>query len=181
MNEYLNWVDAVKNETRTIKRATCTVFRQNKNPLNKLDINHVLTGNNWIDELSPKKAMVTFSKSSKHLIIIPKTIVDEYIFYPLFEENSDGYGFKKDFQKYEHRGKSILIKYREDGDFLIVTLLSGQKKAAKKIDLLKLPQEYWEQIDIISDDPLIKFISVVKNKVEKLSDGNGIEIVDSIC
>lgn len=180
MSKYTSWVDLISDKTNEIKYETNTIFRQNSKPLGKLDINYVLTGKNWIDGLYSKEAMVTFSKSSHHLIIIPKIIVDKHIFHPLFKKYADEYEFRLSFQNYEHRGRSIRIKYREDSGSLVVTLCTGIKKKAKEIDLLLLPYYYYEKINILSDEPLSEFIKIVIDRIKKLSDGKGVAILESI-
>ena len=180
MTKDTSWIDIISKSINDIKAKTNTVFRQHFNPLNKLDINYVLTGYNWIDGLTSKDAIVTLSKSSHHLIIIPKITINKYIFDPLFKNYSDGYGFRIKFQNYEHRNKSIRIKYREESGSLIATLCPGLKKDGNKIDLLKLPNEYWEKIEILSDDPLSEFLKIVIDRVKKLSDGKGIRVLDLI-
>ncbi len=89
-----DWVNIISDSTREIKQQTNTVFRQNRYPLDKLDINFLLYGNNWKDGLHCKDALLVFSKSSHNLVVMPKKVVGAYIFNPLFEEYSDGHQFK---------------------------------------------------------------------------------------
>ncbi len=174
MNKNIDWVDLISAKTETINTETNTVFRQNSNPINKLDIYYLLTGENWVSGIKHKDAIVTFSGSSQNLIVIPQTVIDRYIFNPLFKDYGDGYQFKIIMQNYEHSQRRVRIKYRVEADFLIATLCPGLKKSAKKIDLFKLPREYWQKVEIVSEKPVDEFIQIVKTRVRNLAQGKGI-------
>lgn len=168
----MDWTSKIEGRKNTnfIKRETNTLFRQ----LDTLDVYFTLTNNDWKKGADSKDALVFFSRIQKYLVVIPKNVVDKYIFYPIFEEVDGKYQFKAECLKYNYKESAISILFSEDNG--IVSIRSNGDGHKKTIDLFRLPKEqYWKKIDLSSsEDPLMDLVYYIKKMTKELSDGKGV-------
>ncbi len=71
-------------------KETNTIFRQNGKKLGIENVSFTLSKNNWRSDEGNKNAIAYFSETSKQLVVIPKIIVDKYIFDPFFKKIQKG-------------------------------------------------------------------------------------------
>jgi hypothetical protein len=168
----MDWISKIKGKKNTnrIKRETNTLFRQ----LDTLDVYFTLTNNAWKKGADSKDALVFFSRILKYLVVIPKKVVDKYIFYPIFEEVDGRYQFKTEYLKYNYKENAISILLSEDND--VVSIRSNRGSHKKSINLFRLPKEqYWKKIDLsFSEEPLMDLVYYINEMTKELSDGKGV-------
>lgn len=177
------WVDKIygRDKTNHIKKATNTLFRQ----LHSLDISFSMVGKNWKGGKTDKDALVAFSKGQgiseePLLVVIPKRIVDKYIFYPIFENFGNGYSFKPKYSHFNYIDNKINLILNKNSS--IISLRYNSECKGLTIDLFYLPEgDYWFPIDLRSySDPVGELVSKINETVKKVSDGKGIRVIEKL-
>jgi hypothetical protein len=167
--------------TKLIKKETNTLFRQHEKPLDGNDIYFGLDGTKWKNGKESRIALVFFSRGSKHLVVIPESIVDSCIFYPIFETNGEEYHYKLTHKRFSYSKGRISIKFKIQDDFLLTSIrIKTNDPAVKELPLLKLPRNFWPVFDFHGDDIVSEIIKKISALTDSLVDGNGVQYVGTI-
>ena len=138
--------------TNQIKKATDTLFRQNDDPFDGIELYYDLSGINWKREKVTKKAIVCFSRDSNVLVFIPQKAVNENIFRPFFIKYIEGYRLEKNYMQYSYADKKtpmktrINLKFKIHQNKLLVSLTAKARFKKSPIKLMLLPSDYWPKI-----------------------------------
>ena len=156
-------------------KETNTIFRKNKKM--KLDgaaVYFDLSGNKWRSNESSKDkdAIFYYSKASNRLVVIPKIIVDKYIFDPFFQKNSKGSDLSLNYEAFaiNETDRRINLKFKIKNDRLLVNLKNG----GKSIPLISLPKDYWPDISSKNIDIYSKIAEKILHICKDFSSGEGI-------
>ena len=179
----MSWIKKISEAGNTmhIKKNTNTLFRQHE----RLSIYFSMAGKNWKDERTDRDALVIFTRKQQglgatYLVVIPKKIVDDYIFNPIFKNTGNGYIFKPEYSHYNYSKNRInLILDKESSN---ISLRSKSDSGAETIELFNLPEGiYWFPIDLSSVvDPVMELILRINETVKKVEDGKGIRVINQL-
>jgi hypothetical protein len=163
-----------------IEAATNTICRQTDPKLDGASVYFTLSGKkkNWKSKEGSKKAIVYYSRSSNHLVVIPKDTVDRYIFDLLFQKKPDGEGYclSDKYKNYERKDGRIGLRFKiEDDDRLLVQLEAEAKKNVLPKRLIYLQSDYWPKILPDNIDINSKIIEEIRRICQDFSGGEGIE------
>lgn len=132
-------------DSNYIKKATNSLFRLNEMDVNGSEVFYSIQ-NLWKNRNGTRNALVYYSKFSNNLAVVPKNIVDKYIFNPLFEDGPHGYCFKRQYQNLEYKRGCINIKFQIENDYLSLSIKPLKIHGLTPIKILKLPSKYWPEI-----------------------------------
>lgn len=177
----MDWVEEIRKSTHRIKQSTNTLFRQ----LSSQDVYFTMTGNNWRNDLKNRDALVIFSRNENSaegplLVVIPRKVVDEHIFDPIFEGEPGAVIFKPTLAHFEYKPKAInLLFNKEDGT---VALRPKSGSECESVKLFRLPRDlYWKSIDLgRSIDPVLDLENEIIETIKDISDGKGVEPINRL-
>ena len=155
-------------DSKYIKKTTNSLFRLNEMDVNGSEVFYSIQ-NLWKNKNGTQNALVYYSKLSTNLVVVPKNIVDKYIFNPLFEEESQGYALKRRYQNLEYKRGRINIKFRIENDYLSLSIKPLKIHGLPPIQILKLPSKYWPKI-IPKERSVTEEIIQVTNELCQSSD-----------
>lgn len=169
----------VSEGTAYIKKATCTIFRQNNQLLDGAEIYFKLSGTFWSKNNETKEGMVYFSRPSSNLVILPKSIVNQYIFDRFFEKGSDGYQLSDNYKQFEYDRGRINLKFKTDHDRLLIYLKAPSIFQIDPIPLISLPTAYWPEMNFKNSEAVVGIVAEINELCESLSHGHGITLITS--
>lgn len=158
-------------DSKYIKKVTNSLFRLNEMDVDGSEVFYSIQ-NLWKTRNGTKNALVYYSKRSKNLVVIPKDIVDKYIFNPLFEEVSQKYILKKKYQNLEYKRDRINIKFQVENNYLSLSIKPLKKHGLLPVRILKLPAKYWPKV-IPKERTLMDEIIFITNELCSLKDHKG--------
>ncbi len=164
---------------KLIEAATNTICRQTDPKLDGASVYFTLSGKkkNWRSKEGSKKAIVYYSRSSNHLVVIPKDTADRYIFDLLFQKipDGEGYCFSYKLKNFERKDGRIGLRFKiEDDDRLLVQLEAEAEKNVLPKRLIYLQSDYWPKIHPDNIDINSKIIEEIRRICKDFSSGEGI-------
>ena len=133
-------------DSKYVKKTTNTLFRQNKLAIDGNVIFYSLK-NLWVDNEGTKKGISIYSSSSKHLLVIPEKIVQQYLFTPIFKKSSTGYSFRKRYEKLEGDSGRIYLYFRIEENKFAVYIKPLKRYNISPIKVMLLSKKYWPQMN----------------------------------
>ena len=169
----------VSKGTAFIKKATRTIFRQNNQLLDGAEIFFKLSGTFWSKNNETKAGMVYFSRPSGNLVILPKCIVNQYIFDRFFEKQADGYQLSGNYKQFEYDNGRINLKFKTDHDRLLMYLKAPSIFQIDPIPLISLPTAYWPEMKFQKTEAVVSIVAEINDLCQSLSQGHGIKSITS--
>jgi len=174
-NKPEDWRKYIVGQTGNISDVSNTLFRQNQDePKNIIQLNYSIP-TKWKEEDNEKDAIVYFSSYQKKILIVPKSVIDKYLFFPFFEKVDKGWSFKINFDSYRYSDNRMSINFKLlENSYFIVYINALRKYNQDPYILFKLPSKYWIDVDLMSKDPFNEFIQLIVSQTKELSSGEGV-------